>query len=88
MAIARKPHRTSATAPSEDPASKFIAGAGQAEPAIEPAIEETTRRVPAMIRFDARLLERIDAAAKRSGISRSAWVQYTLSQVLDTRGSG
>ena len=36
-----------------------------------------------MIRFDRDLLDRVDAAAKRRGISRSAWVQYTISRALD-----
>ena len=43
-----------------------------------------TRKTPVMIRFDRDLLERVDAAAKRRGISRSAWVQYTISRALDT----
>ena len=85
MVIARKPHGNAAM-PAEDSASKFIAGADQAALATEPATEETKGRVPAMIRFDAQLLSRIDAAAKRRGISRSAWVQYTLSQALDAQG--
>ena len=38
---------------------------------------------PKMIRFDRELLGRVDAAAKRRGISRSAWVQYTISRALD-----
>ncbi len=36
-----------------------------------------------MIRFDRALLARVDRAAKRRGISRSAWIQYVVSQVLD-----
>ena len=42
------------------------------------------RKAPVMIRFDRDLLQRVDAAAKRRGISRSAWVQYTVSRALDT----
>jgi hypothetical protein len=30
------------------------------------------------------LLARVDRAAKRRGISRSAWVAFTLSKALDT----
>jgi predicted HicB family RNase H-like nuclease len=41
------------------------------------------RKAPVMIRFDRELLKRVDAAAKRRGISRSAWVMYTLSRALD-----
>ena len=36
-----------------------------------------------MIRFDRALLAKVDEAAKRRGISRSAWVQYTLSRTLE-----
>ena len=36
-----------------------------------------------MIRFDRALLARVDRAAKRRGISRSAWIQYTVSRALD-----
>ena len=36
-----------------------------------------------MIRFDAGLLARVDRAAKRRGVSRSAWVAFTLSKALD-----
>ena len=39
-----------------------------------------------MIRFDRDLLAKVDAEARRRGISRSAWVQYTLSHVLDQDG--
>lgn len=81
--IARKPQGNAQTTPGDDSASRFISGAGQRAAATAPAQEEAKGRVPAMIRFDAQLLGRIDAAAKRRGISRSAWVQYTLSQALD-----
>jgi hypothetical protein len=33
------------------------------------------------------LLQRIDAAAKHRGISRSSWIQFTLSRALD-QGEG
>ena len=36
-----------------------------------------------MIRFDAALLARVDRAAHRRGVSRSAWVAFTLSKALD-----
>jgi predicted HicB family RNase H-like nuclease len=53
----------------------FISRAGK-------TADETIKK-PVMIRFDPELLERVDAAAKHRGISRSAWVQYTLSRALD-----
>jgi predicted HicB family RNase H-like nuclease len=75
MAIARKPNRN--TTDPEKAAEAFIAGAGGAP---EQAVVHKT---PVMIRFDRELLDRVDAAAKRRGISRSAWVQYTISRALD-----
>jgi metal-responsive CopG/Arc/MetJ family transcriptional regulator len=36
-----------------------------------------------MIRFDTALLARVDRAARRRGVSRSAWVAFTLSKALD-----
>ena len=35
------------------------------------------------VRGGCKSFRRIEAAAKRRGISRSAWIQYTLSHVLD-----
>jgi predicted HicB family RNase H-like nuclease len=78
MAIAKKPSRTTTNTQPTDPekaAEAFIAG-GAPEPA-------DARKTPVMIRFDRDLLQRVDAAAKRRGISRSAWVMYTLSHALD-----
>ena len=76
MAIARKPNGKPAR-DKDDAAAKFIRGA--APPALAPA----TKRKPAMIRFDAELLARVDQAAKRRGISRSGWIAYTVSKALD-----
>lgn len=75
MAIAKKPERQHAERGKEGVASRFIAGA--AKPKAE------THKTPTTLRFDPDLLERIDAAAKRRGVSRSAWIQYTLSRALD-----
>ncbi len=44
-------------------------------------------KVPVMMRFDHDVLARVDAAAKRRGISRSAWIQFTVSRALD-QGEG
>ena len=80
MAIAKKPNRSTTNTETPNPekaAEAFIAGAGGAP---EQAVGHKT---PVMIRFDRELLDRVDAAAKRRGISRSAWVQYTISRALD-----
>ena len=86
MAIAKKPNRHQiATIPpqQEQAAEAFIQGAGQPGPAER----EDKRKVPVMMRFDRDVLTRVDAAAKRRGISRSAWIQFTVSRALD-QGEG
>lgn len=40
-----------------------------------------------MVRFNRALLKRVDEAAKRRGISRSSWIQFTVSRALD-QGEG
>ena len=83
MSIARKPN-SNRPAAHDAVAEKFIAGAGALPPTAAPSNPpEAAKRKPAMVRFDADLLSRVDRAAKRRGISRSAWIQYTLSQALD-----
>ena len=78
MAIAKKPN---AIKPVEAEADRFIAGAGAA---VMPAPTAVAKgRVATMVRFDAALLEKVDTAAKKRGISRSAWIQYTLSEALE-----
>lgn len=74
MAIAKIPKRYT-----NDAAEAFIAGAGEPEDKHR----RTPTKIPAMIRFDPDLMRRVDAEAKRRGISRSAWIQYTLSCALD-----
>ena len=81
MAIAKKPNSKHLT---EAEAEKFIAGAGAMLSAVPPK-PPLKGRVATMVRFDAALLEKVDAAAKRRGVSRSAWVQYTLSEALEER---
>jgi predicted HicB family RNase H-like nuclease len=76
MAIAKKP---GSKPPAEADADRFIAGAGVGE---APAAARKGR-VATMVRFDADLLARVDAAAKKRGVSRSAWIQYTLSEALE-----
>ncbi len=78
MTITKKPKsqpRADAGRKDEKAVQDFILGAEK--------VEEDATKKPVMIRFDSALLERVDAAAKHRGISRSAWVQYTLSRALD-----
>src|SRR3546814_9481623 len=84
MAIARKPNSKPKSPMDEAAADAFIAGA--AKPKAEPIATEADeagqgaepRKSPVMLRFDRALLAKVDAAAKRRGISRSAWIQFTV----------
>lgn len=82
MVIARKPN-ASPTAPAKDDraAEAFIAGA--TKPAASAPVADDIGRAPVMLRFDRALLKKVDAAAKRRGISRSSWIQFTVSRALD-----
>ena len=84
MAIARKPAVNRADP--EKAADAFIQGASQPprerESEQEVAFRER-RRTPIMLRFNTGLLRRVDAAAKRRGISRSAWIAFKVSEALD-----
>jgi hypothetical protein len=77
MAIAAKPKLNLAPNKDEARVAKFIGGAGT------PITASGTKRTPAMVRFDTALLARVDSAAKRRGVSRSAWIAFTLSKALD-----
>lgn len=79
MAIAKKPNRQHRVSDEERAAHQFIEGADR------PKTE--ARKAPTTLRFNRDLLARIDAAAKRRGVSRSAWIQYTLSRALDEEGA-
>lgn len=83
MAIAKNPKRyPPASGNTDRAAEQFIAGAGT----VPAAVAETpsqVRKIPIMVRFDPSLLKRVDVAAKRRGVSRSSWIQYVISKVLD-----
>ena len=84
MAIARRPIGNRAPAPpaaQERAAEAFIQGAAKADPGA--AVAEAARKTPIMLRFDAGLLRRVDSAARRRGISRSAWIAFKVSEALD-----
>jgi predicted HicB family RNase H-like nuclease len=79
MPITKKPSRDQhANEPqSEEKAHAFISAAGKQQD------EKEAGKKPVMVRFDPDLLARVDEAAKRRGVSRAAWIQYTLSKALD-----
>jgi hypothetical protein len=86
MAIAKKPKSNRLENESnnvERVAEAFIAGVKEADATTE----NKGRKTPIMMRFDPTVLERVDKAAKHRGISRSAWIQFTVSRALD-QGEG
>lgn len=78
MAIAKNPKRNTSAASDRD-AEAFISGAGQS-PATE---ERDANKRPIMVRIDPDILERIDRAAKRLGISRSAFIVSSSAEKLE-----
>jgi hypothetical protein len=82
MPIAKRPQDVRKTQPADEAAAEaFIQGAGKA------AQPKRKKKERIMIQFDDKVLERVDAAAARRGISRSAWIQYIVSRALD-QGEG
>ncbi len=78
MAIAKKPPSNQAQI------ENFIRGGAPAAPAPAAASpEEKEGRKAVILRLPPALLERIDKAAKRRGVSRAAWMTFTLSRALD-----
>lgn len=90
MAIARRPNvnrSPTSDRDAEQAANAFIHGAGKAadEKPTVPATD--ARKTPIMLRFNGELLRRVDTAAKRRGISRSAWIAFKVSEALDAEGT-
>jgi hypothetical protein len=67
--------------PVEARADTFIANANHNQPAV-PISKEASKAV-VNIRFDAALLGRIDADARRLGISRTAWLHVAANGMLE-----
>ena len=77
MAIAKRPKRNFSDNP-EERAEAFINGAGKA------AKEEgASTKKPLLVRMDQSLIERIDKAAKRLGISRAAFIVSSAARELE-----
>jgi hypothetical protein len=66
----------------ERQAEAFIAGAAMKTATVPSAAREPEKTVVNM-RFDSDLLARVDAAAKRQGISRTAWLHVAASKALE-----
>ena len=84
MAIAKKPIKyTSENHPQQEKVIEaFISGSSNS-----PEKKPRENKKPIMIRFDPVLLNKVDQAAHRRGISRSAWIQYVISRAID-QGEG
>ena len=82
MPIAKRPQDARKLQPTDDAAAEaFIHGAGKQTTSEKQPKRKRKERV--MIQFDDKVLERVDTAAERRGISRSAWIQYVVSRALD-----
>ena len=85
MPIAKRAQEARKVQPVDDAAAEaFISGAGKAANDNQP---QRKRKERIMVQFDDKVLERVDTAAERRGISRSAWIQYVVSRALD-QGEG
>jgi len=74
MPIAKKP-KDNLEDIRERQVDAFIEGAGKKE--------KKEKRVPILLRVDPDILEKIDAAAKRKGIPRTAWILYHIGEALE-----
>jgi predicted HicB family RNase H-like nuclease len=84
MTITPTPKRSSAKpAPARDQERREAEFIEAAAPRSQPS-----RKTVVQIRLAPALLEQIDREAQRRGLSRSSWIQYTLSEHLDQAGSG
>jgi predicted DNA binding CopG/RHH family protein len=61
-------------------AAEFISRAGTDQPSA--AVDETTKRTVVNMRLDPALLRRIDAAAKKQGVTRTAWLSMAAAEKL------
>jgi hypothetical protein len=68
----------------ERKADAFIAGGTLKTAAPPPVPAQETEKTVVNMRFDTALLARIDAAAKRQGISRTAWLHVAASKALES----
>ncbi len=80
MAIAQRPKSKQPTAP-QDKAEAFIAGATTKQGDISLSAEEA--KIVTTLRFDPALLRQIDAAAKKRGVSRTAWIMMAASRAVE-----
>jgi predicted DNA binding CopG/RHH family protein len=87
MAI-KMPHNMRSNS-AEAKANAFISGADLKTAAPSPVKAQAalapTGKVVVNMRFDPVLLERVDASAKKRGISRTAWLHWAAAEMLGER---
>lgn len=85
MAITKPTKPGRATNADQDKAAEsFIAGAGAtAQPAPASDAPKVERKKSFMVYFDPDVLEKVDALAKRKGLSRSAWLHSLAIKALE-----
>ncbi len=77
MAIAKKPTSN------QQALENFIRGGAPAVSPTAAPTEEKEGRKAVILRLPPELVDAIDKAAKRRGVSRSAWMAFALSHALD-----
>lgn len=80
MAIAKYPKRTLTTGTKDKEADAFIARAGAGD---EGDASERENKKQTVIRIPPALLKRVDRAAERLGISRSAFIVQSAAEKLE-----
>jgi len=81
MAIAKIPKQNQNDS-KEKAEEAFINNAGKLDKTITNT-EQEEKVKPILIRFDTVLLGKIDEAAKKRGVTRSAWVKFVISHALE-----
>lgn len=85
MAIVKNPKRNKDAnlniAETDRVAEAFISGLTQAEPLVKIEVEQNKK--PIMVRVDPDILKRVDRAARRLGISRSAFIVSSVAEKLE-----
>ena len=77
----KMPHTVKPDA-SDRKAEAFISGAGAGK-ATAPALDDARKSKVVNMRFDVALLKRVAAAARKLGISRTAWLHVAASKALE-----
>lgn len=88
MPIYRKPNRNlndvePISLSKDEQAERFIEKALNQPATQSPPQPKRTRKEAIIVRVDPAILDKIDAAAKRRGISRAAWINAACTRTLD-----